>query len=119
MGVQKKKDQNKMSKIPIPEELKNAEEFGYLNLHKRQKNHADLRDEEDPKAKMIRKVSENPFVPIGLAVTTFALLNGVYAMMRKNSKKSQQMMRLRVGAQGFTVIALLAGVLYAGKKPAP
>merc|ERR1711935_392945 len=108
-----------MSKIPIPEELKNAEEFGYLNLHKQQKNAADLRDEEDPKAKLIRKVTENPFVPIGLGVTTFALINGVYSMMKRDSAKSQKMMRLRVGAQGFTVVALLVGVLFTGRENKP
>ena len=52
----------------------------------------------------------------GLSVTTFALMYGMWQMRTGNKEMSQKMMRLRVGAQGFTVIALLAGVYYSAKK---
>ena len=48
----------------------------------------------------------------GLGVTIGALTYGLYQMKTGNRRMSQKMMRLRVFAQGFTVFALLGGVLY-------
>lgn len=62
--------------------------------------------------KMWRKTGENPFVPIGLGVTAFALTYGLWQLKTGDKVMSQKMMRLRVAAQGFTVVALLGGVLY-------
>lgn len=58
----------------------------------------------------------NPFVPIGLALTVFFLGNGLRHMVLKNTRQSQMMMRGRVLAQGFTVAALVGGVLYETDK---
>ena len=58
----------------------------------------------------------NPFVPIGLAATVFFLGNGLRHMVKKNHAQSQMMMRGRVLAQGFTVIALFGGIWYEAER---
>lgn len=52
----------------------------------------------------------------GIALTTFALSYGMWQMKTGNTQKSQKMMRLRIFGQGFTIIAILGGVLYASQK---
>jgi len=52
---------------------------------------------------------------LGCALTTGALTYGMYMMKQGNRVMSQRMMRLRVLAQGFTVVALLVGVLHSAK----
>ncbi|GBL79377.1 hypothetical protein AVEN_92568-1 [Araneus ventricosus] len=66
--------------------------------------------------KMINKIKSNPFVPIGMLTTTAVLSYGIYSMRSGNKKRSQLMMRARVLCQGFTVAALLVGVLIAAKS---
>ncbi|CAG2170700.1 unnamed protein product, partial [Oppiella nova] len=56
--------------------------------------------------KIVSKTKENPLVPIGICATTFCLTYGLIAMRRGDSRKQQLMMRGRVLAQGFTVMAL-------------
>ncbi|KAL7748064.1 palmitoyltransferase akr1 [Sorochytrium milnesiophthora] len=63
-----------------------------------------------------RKSMEEPLVPIGLGLTVAALTRGIVAWRQGDSKMSQQMMRARVGAQGFTVLALLAGAFVYNQK---
>ena len=46
--------------------------------------------------------------------TSVALSYGLWQMKTGNRDMSQKMMRLRVVAQGFTVVALVAGVAQAG-----
>ena len=60
--------------------------------------------------KFKRKFADNPFIPIGALATALALAFGIRAFFKKDVKMSQKMMRARVGAQGFTVLALLTGV---------
>ncbi|CAL1269754.1 unnamed protein product [Larinioides sclopetarius] len=68
--------------------------------------------------KMVNKIKSNPFVPIGMLATTAALSYGVYSMRSGNKKRSQMMMRARVLCQGFTIAALLVGIVVASKtKP--
>lgn len=53
-----------------------------------------------------------------MLATTIALSFGLYAMRTGNKKKSQLMMRTRIFCQGFTVAAILAGIVVAaGTKP--
>ena len=70
---------------------------------------------DENKAKTLQKVKtltkQNPFVPIGVLVTVGILGNGLFAMKNKDKHKSQRMMRYRVAAQGFTVIALVIGTM--------
>ncbi|XP_041979752.1 HIG1 domain family member 2A [Aricia agestis] len=61
--------------------------------------------------KFARKFKENPFVPIGCLATVGALSYGLWCFRRGKSKMSQTMMRLRIVAQGFTVVALVSGVV--------
>jgi len=92
-------------------------ELGYIELSK-----ADVDDgpswrrQEGFRDKFVRKTKENPFVPLGLGLTIGALSYGLWQMKTGDKIMSQKMMRLRVAAQSFTVIALLTGVLYQSTK---
>ena len=63
--------------------------------------------EETDKAKWDRKMAENPWVPIGTAVTTGVLIMGLVSFATKRTRYGQLLMRARVAAQGFTVFALI------------
>lgn len=69
--------------------------------------------EESHKNKFLRKVKENPLVPIGMLATVGALVYGVSNFLIGNQKKQQYAMRGRVVAQGATVIALVGGLIFA------
>ncbi|XP_030379827.1 HIG1 domain family member 2A, mitochondrial [Scaptodrosophila lebanonensis] len=73
---------------------------------------------ETTKEKMQRKIKENPLVPLGCLATTAALTVGLYNFRTGNRQMSQLMMRTRIAAQGFTVLALIVGVVmtYGDKK---
>ncbi|KAK9890664.1 hypothetical protein WA026_012021 [Henosepilachna vigintioctopunctata] len=60
--------------------------------------------------KFIRKLKENPLVPIGCIVTSCCLGFGLYTFKTGDRRMSQLMMRSRVAAQGFTVFALVMGM---------
>ncbi|CAG0922980.1 unnamed protein product [Notodromas monacha] len=60
--------------------------------------------------KFKRKFGENPLVPIGCVATGTVLFLGLASFIRRNPKMSQKMMRARIFAQGFTVVALIAGI---------
>jgi len=66
--------------------------------------------------KFVRKFIENPFVPVGALATVGFLGVGLKNMYDGNRLKSQMMMRGRIAAQGFTVIAILGGLFYQGLK---
>jgi len=51
-----------------------------------------------------------------LIATTAILANGIWQMKTGNQAKSQRMMRLRVFAQGFTVAALIGGIMLATRQ---
>ncbi|CAD7090514.1 unnamed protein product [Hermetia illucens] len=65
---------------------------------------------ETTKEKMARKIQENPLVPIGCLATLGALTYGLWSFRTGNRRMSQIMMRTRIIAQGFTVVALIVGV---------
>lgn len=56
------------------------------------------------------KISANPFVPLGLVATVSFLVMGLNSMRTGRSARSQLMMRGRVVAQGFTIVAILVGI---------
>ncbi|TDH07800.1 hypothetical protein EPR50_G00109740 [Perca flavescens] len=62
------------------------------------------------KEKLIRKTKENPFVPIGCLGTAGALIYGLRAFNQGKTRQSQLLMRGRIFAQGFTVVAIIVGV---------
>ncbi|KAF4974332.1 hypothetical protein FZEAL_8761 [Fusarium zealandicum] len=67
---------------------------------------------ERPMQKMMRKVKEEPLIPLGIGLTTLAFINAYRALRRGDSKQANRMFRARVAAQGFTVFAMLAGSMY-------
>ncbi|KAM9850265.1 HIG1 domain family member 2A, mitochondrial [Aulostomus maculatus] len=73
--------------------------------------------DETVKQRFIRKTKENPFVPIGCIGTAGALTYGLIAFQKGKTRQSQLLMRGRIFAQGFTVVALIVGVLGAALKP--
>ncbi|XP_017886429.1 HIG1 domain family member 2A, mitochondrial [Ceratina calcarata] len=66
--------------------------------------------------KFVRKVSENPAVPLGTLATVIALSLGLYNFHKGNTVMSQYMMRARVGAQAFTILSMVAGFLLVARK---
>ncbi|XP_029439445.1 HIG1 domain family member 2A, mitochondrial [Rhinatrema bivittatum] len=67
--------------------------------------------------KFARKFGENPFVPIGCLATAGVLTCGLIAFQQGKTRQSQLLMRARIAAQGFTVAAIMAGVVAAALKP--
>jgi len=65
--------------------------------------------------KVFRKIKEEPLIPLGMALTTAAFVNAYLALRRGDSRQANRMFRARVGAQGFTVIAMVAGSMYYSK----
>jgi hypothetical protein len=66
-------------------------------------------------SKVVRKVKEEPLVPLGIGLTVFAFVNAYRALRKGDSKQANRMFRARVLAQGFTVIAMVAGSMYYSK----
>ncbi|XP_031575335.1 HIG1 domain family member 2A, mitochondrial-like isoform X2 [Actinia tenebrosa] len=69
--------------------------------------------DETAKEKFARKARENPFVPIGCLLTVGALGYGLVSFKRGDVRMQQYMMRARVAAQGFTILAVCGGLGYA------
>ncbi|CAF2884005.1 unnamed protein product [Rotaria sp. Silwood2] len=69
--------------------------------------------------KASEKAKQNPLIPIGLLTTVAALTLGLRAVSRGDKWQSQMMMRARIGAQGFTILAVLASIMYAGQSREP
>ncbi|XP_041800042.1 HIG1 domain family member 2A, mitochondrial [Chelmon rostratus] len=67
--------------------------------------------------KFMRKTKENPFVPIGCLGTAGALIYGLRAFHQGKTRQSQLLMRGRIFAQGFTVVAIIFGVFATAMKP--
>lgn len=62
--------------------------------------------------KVIRRLKEEPLIPVGCILTIAAFVNAYRAMRRGDHHKVQRMFRARVAAQGFTVLAMVAGGMY-------
>ncbi|KAI6782288.1 Respiratory supercomplex factor 1 [Emericellopsis cladophorae] len=65
--------------------------------------------------KVVRKVKEEPLVPLGIGLTVFAFVNAYRALRKGDSHQANRMFRARVMAQGFTVVAMVAGSMYYSK----
>ncbi|XP_056430680.1 HIG1 domain family member 2A, mitochondrial [Hyla sarda] len=72
---------------------------------------------EEFSTKFARKVRENPFVPLGCLATAGVLTYGLIAFKQGKTRQSQLLMRARILAQGFTVAAIMGGVVIAAFKP--
>ncbi|KAK9802337.1 hypothetical protein SCARD494_00270 [Seiridium cardinale] len=64
--------------------------------------------------KVSRKLKEEPLVPLGTILTCAALYNAWRAMRKGDHAQVQRMFRARIGAQAFTVCAIVAGGAYYG-----
>ncbi|KAI1642700.1 hypoxia induced protein conserved region-domain-containing protein [Daldinia loculata] len=64
--------------------------------------------------KIGRKLREEPLIPLGTLLTTLAVYNAWRAMRRGDHAQVQRMFRARIGAQAFTVMAIVAGGTYYG-----
>lgn len=62
--------------------------------------------------KVLRRLKEEPLVPFGCILTIAAFTSAYRAMRRGDHHKVQRMFRARVAAQGFTVLAMVAGGMY-------
>ncbi|XP_040271630.1 HIG1 domain family member 2A, mitochondrial [Bufo bufo] len=67
-------------------------------------------------SKFSRKVRENPFVPLGCLATAGALTYGLITFKQGKTRQSQLLMRARILSQGFTVAAIMVGVVMAAMK---
>ncbi|KAG6877566.1 hypothetical protein C0993_006063 [Termitomyces sp. T159_Od127] len=59
--------------------------------------------------KAARKFKENPWVPLGALATVGALVVATVKMRRGESRSFNQWLRVRVAAQGLTIVAVCAG----------
>ncbi|RCI07984.1 hypothetical protein L249_7813 [Ophiocordyceps polyrhachis-furcata BCC 54312] len=62
--------------------------------------------------KFVRKLKEEPLIPLGLGLTVFAFVNAYRAIRRGDSHQANRFFRLRVAAQGFTVLAVVGGGVF-------
>jgi len=94
------------------EELK-IDEFEWIELNKQLEvdRNSGKRHQETPNEKLIRKFKENPLIPMGCLLTTGFLVNGLFKFGRRDSAGSQVMMRGRIAAQAFTIMAMMGGVV--------
>nr|XP_033783460.1 HIG1 domain family member 2A, mitochondrial [Geotrypetes seraphini] len=66
--------------------------------------------------KLTRKWAENPFVPVGCLATAGILTYGLIAFKKGKTRQSQLLMRARILAQGFTIAAIMVGVVASAVK---
>jgi len=97
---------------------KSVPDLGYIDLPKDvgERGTKSWMSQEGFRDKFVRKTKENPFVPLGLGLTIAALSYGLWQLKTGDRVMSQKMMRLRVAAQAFTVVALITGVIYQSNK---
>lgn len=73
---------------------------------------------ETSKEKFIRKMTQEPLVPIGSLLTCGALILASRQLVRGEREKFNKALRWRVAFQGLTVLAALGGSYYYGQKTA-
>lgn len=66
--------------------------------------------------KMIFHCKQQPLVPLGTLATTGAVILAAQSMRKGNKKDTQKWFRWRVGLQGLTLVALVAGSFIYGKS---
>lgn len=68
--------------------------------------------EESRWEKLFRKIKEEPLIPLGCALTTAALIGASRSIRAGDRERTNRMFRARVYAQGFTIVAMVAGSMY-------
>ncbi|KAL8668296.1 MAG: hypothetical protein Q9168_007073 [Polycauliona sp. 1 TL-2023] len=62
--------------------------------------------------KFTRRLKEEPLIPLGCAVTTWALYGATKSIRSGDSYNAQRMFRMRLYGQFFTIVAMVAGSFY-------
>lgn len=68
--------------------------------------------EESRWQKLRRKIVEEPLIPLGCALTCWALYEATKSMRSGDKARTNRMFRRRIYAQGFTILAMLGGSAY-------
>ncbi|KAI5803809.1 mitochondrial hypoxia responsive domain-containing protein [Geopyxis carbonaria] len=68
--------------------------------------------EENRLAKLGRRLKEEPLIPLGCAVTCWALFKATRSIRAGDKETTNKMFRMRIYGQGFTLCAMLAGSYY-------
>jgi len=66
--------------------------------------------------KFMRKLKQNPWVPLGATATAATLVVASIKMRRGESQKMNHWLRARVAAQGFTILAICGGAYLVNKR---
>ncbi|KAF2402723.1 hypothetical protein EJ06DRAFT_473141 [Trichodelitschia bisporula] len=67
---------------------------------------------ESPTQKLLRRLKQEPLVPLGCLATVAALIGASRAMRVNDHARANIMFRRRIYAQGFTLFALVVGSAY-------
>jgi len=62
--------------------------------------------------KLWRKIRQEPLIPIGCAATCYALYMASKSIRQGDHHQTNKMFRARIYAQGFTLLALVAGSIF-------
>ncbi|EME48847.1 hypothetical protein DOTSEDRAFT_67791 [Dothistroma septosporum NZE10] len=68
--------------------------------------------EESRWGKLRRRIKEEPLIPLGCALTCWALFEATRSIKSGDKYRTNRMFRRRIYAQGFTILAMLAGSAY-------
>ncbi|KAH6615410.1 hypothetical protein B0J18DRAFT_279013 [Chaetomium sp. MPI-SDFR-AT-0129] len=72
----------------------------------------DERYKETPSQKVVRKLKEEPFIPIFTTLTVVALVKAIKAIRRGDSHEAQRMFRARIAFHALTVVSMCIGGWY-------
>jgi hypothetical protein len=62
--------------------------------------------------KLTRRLKEEPLIPLGCILTCAALVGASRSIRSGDRQRTNRMFRARVYAQGFTILAMVAGSVY-------
>ncbi|KAG0645659.1 Respiratory supercomplex factor [Hyphodiscus hymeniophilus] len=68
--------------------------------------------EENRWQKFSRRLTEEPLIPLGCLLTCMALFGATRSIRAGDHNRTQRMFRARIAAQGFTLVAMVAGSVY-------
>ncbi|KAK5049441.1 hypothetical protein LTR84_004370 [Exophiala bonariae] len=68
--------------------------------------------EESRSQKLWRKIRQEPLIPVGCAATCYALYMATRSIRAGDHHQTNRMFRARIYAQGFTLLALVAGSIF-------
>ncbi|KAF8856009.1 hypothetical protein BDZ45DRAFT_804509 [Acephala macrosclerotiorum] len=68
--------------------------------------------EENRWQKFSRRLKEEPLIPLGCVLTCMALFGASRSIRAGDHNRTNRMFRARIYAQGFTLVAMIAGSMY-------